>query len=62
MESVPTSATEKRQPNPEPTPSSHSPAPMSHLPTGGCTTMSPSTREKTSGLPPVNAASGSLID
>ena len=58
IERVPRRATENRQPQPEPTPSRPSPAAMTHLPTGGWTTMSPLTVEKTFGLPPVKASSG----
>ena len=58
IDSVPTSATENRQPQPDPDPSSHSPAARSHFPAGGCTTMSPSTVEKMSWLPPTKASSG----
>ena len=62
MDRVPTSATEKRHPIPEPEPNSHSPAAISHFPAGGCTTMSPSVVEKMSWSPPTNASSGFLSE
>ena len=58
----PSSATEKRHPSPESEPNSPWPTASTHLPTGGWTTMSPSIVEKTSGLPPVKALSGSLSE
>ena len=42
IEIVPASATAKRQPKELRMPKGVSPQPMSHLPTGGCTTKSPS--------------------
>jgi len=39
--SAPSSATEIRHPQGESAPSRASPAPITHLPTGGCTTYSP---------------------
>ena len=60
MDSVPTTAADTRHPNPESDPKTHWPAASIHFPTGGCTTMSPSTVEKTSGLPPVKTLSGSF--
>ena len=60
IDSVPSSATENRQPNELVTPNSCSPAAMTHLPTGGCTTRS-GTSPNTSGVPFVNITSGFLI-
>ncbi len=42
IERVPARATAKRQPKESRMPNGVSPQPMSHLPTGGCTTKSPS--------------------
>ena len=58
IDSVPSRATENRHPHPESAPNINCPNAMTHLPTGGCTTKSPSTVENTSGLPPTKASSG----
>ena len=57
IDRVPSSATEKRQPNDDVDPNSHSPTAITHLPTGGWTTRSPSV-PNTSGVPLVNSSSG----
>ena len=60
IDSVPSTATENRQPHEEVGPKSHSPNAMTHLPTGGCTTMSPLSVMKTLVLPWVNSGSTTL--
>ena len=60
IDSVPITHTENRQPNDDVCPNSCSPAAMTHLPTGGWTTRSP-TVPKTSGVPRVNSSSGFLM-
>jgi hypothetical protein len=57
IDRVPRSATEKRHPNDDVAPKMYSPTAMTHLPTGGCTTRSPSV-PNTSGVPAVNSSSG----
>ena len=59
IEIVPSSATEKRQPKLEVEPKTHSPKAMTHLPTGGWTTMSPSVVLKTAVVPWVKSGSTS---
>ena len=58
IDSVPSRATENRHPKEELTPNSHSPTAMTHLPTGGWTTMSPLVELKTLVVPWVNSLSG----
>ena len=51
IDRVPSRATEKRQPKGLSAPKSHSPAPITHLPTGGWTTMLPRVGSWTSVVP-----------
>ncbi len=57
IEAVPTTAEANRQPKGLVTPNSHSPAPIIHLPTGGCTTKS-ALVPQTSVVPEFHSRSG----